>query len=70
MIITLTFSDKNGEVPLRTFELEAYKVGICLSDADMALILKYYMNPSKHEQVMFEPLIRALVPVIKKDGDM
>jgi len=60
---------KSKVIGIRTFEVEAYKAGICLSDKDMATLFEYY-SEAGGGLVKYEEVLRALVPVISCDGDL
>ena len=52
--------NKDGHVLLRVFEVEAYKLGIYLSDNDMRSMLKRFADPQQ-KKVRYGEVIKLLV---------
>lgn len=50
--------EKTLSIPIRSFELESYKVGICLQNKDMDVILQKFMDPHKSNYVMYDDVLR------------
>lgn len=66
----MIYIERHLAVPIRTFELEAYKVGICLSNKDMDFVMATLTDPHKPHCVYYEEIIRQLVPQIQQDKSM
>lgn len=57
-------------VPIRVFEVEAYKLGICLKNQDMQTVLGSFTHKQKPHLVAYNDIIKALVPVFGTSGKM
>eukprot|EP00347_Sterkiella_histriomuscorum_P007996 403346767 len=59
--------ERTLSLPIRTFELEAYKVGITLQNKDMDFIIKNLTDLHKPHCILYEEVVRILVPQIRED---
>ncbi|CDW76593.1 ef hand family protein [Stylonychia lemnae] len=62
--------EKSQSVPIRTFELEMYKVGITLQNRDMDFLIQKYSDPQKSQNILYEEVIRSLVPELRNDSSI
>jgi hypothetical protein len=53
---------------LQVFSEEAFKLGIALQPHDNELIKQKFMDPKQTGRVLYEDIIKALVPVLTKTG--
>ena len=57
-------------MPLRTFEVEAFKVGIILTDKDSDYMISHFTEPNRNQYLKYEAVIKELTPIVQSDGTM
>ena len=62
--------EKNGTIPLRTFEVEAFKVGIILNNRDSEYMAYHFSEPGKISNLRYEDVIKELTPIVQSEGTM
>jgi hypothetical protein len=51
-------------LPFRTFEIEAFKVGIILSNKDSDYVAQHFTEPGKASNIIYEDVIKELIPIV------
>ena len=57
-------------MPIRTFEVEAFKVGIVLTDKDSDFMISHFTEPNRNQYLKYEDVIKELNPIVQSDGTM